>query len=67
MMRLACDLLTLIAMITVMAQSTKSRIVQRGETLQSIAKKYRISERDIHIGNPDAKDNLRIRMQLRYV
>lgn len=65
MKRITCILLILIAAITVMAQSTRNHIVQRGETIQSIAKKYRISERDILIGNPDAKDNFHVGMQLR--
>ncbi len=40
-------------------QKYRSHIVQSGETLETISKKYNISERDILKLNPDAKEGVR--------
>lgn len=42
------------------AQKFKSHTVKQGETVESIAKKYRVTASDIYILNPDAKKKLTI-------
>ncbi len=46
------------------AQSTKSHIVDRGETLESIAQKYNVSTEQILQLNPDAKQFIYVGMKL---
>ncbi len=41
--------------LSISAQETKTHIIQRGETIESIAKKYGISEADLKEANPDIK------------
>ena len=59
-------LLCLMMMVSLSAlgQNTLVHIVQRGETLASIAKKYKTSVSDIRAGNPEAKSDIYPGMRL---
>lgn len=63
MRRILLSLMLLVAM-TAAAQNTIVHIVQQGETLASIAKKYKTSVASIKAGNPDAKSDIYPGMRL---
>lgn len=54
----------MLASLSMSAQTSKSHIVQRGETIESVAKKYGISVSDLQQANPSTKDYFYAGMKL---
>ncbi len=47
----------LVFSLTVHAQNLRKHIVKAGESIESIAKRYKISTADIYVLNPDASSD----------
>ena len=56
--------LMMLVSISAFAQNTVVHIVQKGETLKTIAKKYKTSVDKIRAGNPEAKSDIYVGMRL---
>lgn len=54
----------MLASLSMSAQTSQSHIVQRGETIESVAKKYGISVSDLQQANPSTKDYFYAGMKL---
>ena len=57
--------MVLFSIISVFAQTVKTHVVERGETLASIAEKYSVTKEDIVKLNPDAAQFIYVGMELK--
>ena len=64
MKKLVLVLILLVASVDISAQSVTTHTVQRGETIESIAKKYGVSVSDLQQANPSTKDYFYAGMKL---
>lgn len=64
MKKLIFSFALMLASLSASAQSSQSHTVQRGETIESVAKKYGISVRDLQQANPSTKDYFYAGMKL---
>lgn len=64
MKKLFFSLLLVLISINIYAQTTMSHTIQRGETLESVAKKYGITVADLQQANPDTKEYFYAGMKL---